>query len=145
MYGLRFETWTNQIARYMQTSFEHAQEPKAEEIGNWEEVVGKRPLNKFIFMMEPSRIAEIRPMVEERIGKSGHLTQAVENMLEVLPPDASKGFGVQQLLNSINVQPEDVLAIGDAENVSRMHHGVLSDFDFLYYALLTLLCFVVVL
>lgn len=85
---------------------------------NWEQVVGHRPLNKFIYMADSSRIDEIRPLVEERIGKKGHLTQALGYMLEVLPPDASKGYGVSQFLKSLAVEPKNVLAIGDAENVS---------------------------
>lgn len=48
----------------------------------------------------------------------GHLTQAQSNMLEVLPPNASKGNGVKRLLKSLNILPEHVMAIGDAENVS---------------------------
>lgn len=95
-------------------------EPDPTAIGNWNEAIGKRPLNKFIYMAEPSHIDEIRPLIAERIGDAGHLTQAQSNMLEVLPPNASKGNGVRRLLKSLNIPPEHVMAIGDAENDLEM-------------------------
>lgn len=94
------------------------QEPQPEPVGDWETVIGKRPLNKFIFMAEPERINEIRPLVQRSVGQSGHLTQAQSNMLEVLPLGSSKGYGVKRLLEAEKVNARNVLAIGDAENVS---------------------------
>mmetsp|Transcript_11816 Transcript_11816/g.25656 ORF Transcript_11816/g.25656 Transcript_11816/m.25656 type:complete len:89 (-) Transcript_11816:138-404(-) len=41
-------------------------------------------------------------------------------MLEVLPLDASKGAGVSQMLNELGVSPDNVFAIGDAENDIEM-------------------------
>eukprot|EP00177_Eucheuma_denticulatum_P004749 GFKZ01008633.1.p1 GENE.GFKZ01008633.1~~GFKZ01008633.1.p1 ORF type:complete len:121 (-),score=24.50 GFKZ01008633.1:35-397(-) len=67
-------------------------------------------------MADKGRIDEIRPEVAKRIGAAGSLTQAQGNMLEVLPPGASKGYGVQKLLERLGVEVGDVLAIGDAEN-----------------------------
>lgn len=69
-------------------------------------------------MADPKRIDEIRPLVQRSIGESGRLTQAQSNMLEVLPLGSSKGHGVKRLLEAENVDPQNVLAIGDAENVS---------------------------
>lgn len=91
-------------------------EPDPINVGKWETVIGKKSLNKMIFMAEPSRVDAIRPIVQERIGRMCHLTQAQDNMLEVLPPDASKGDGVRRLLEHLNIKPQNVLAIGDAEN-----------------------------
>lgn len=71
-------------------------------------------------MAEPSHIDEMRPIVAERIGDMGHLTQAQSNMLEVLPPDACKGNGVRRLAKSLGIDVEEIMAIGDAENVRPM-------------------------
>lgn len=101
------------------------QEPFPLAIGDWGDAIGKRPLNKFIYMAEPSHIDEIRPIVAERIGNLGHLTQAQSNMLEVLPPNASKGNGVRRLLGSLQIAPEHVMAIGDAENVRHAPKAIL--------------------
>lgn len=103
------------------TNDELPQEPEPEEIGRWEDVLGKRTLNKLIFMAEPARIDSVRPLVHERVGHVASLTQAQSNMLEVLPPGSSKGEGVRYLLDRLGVAPENVLAIGDAENVRRAH------------------------
>lgn len=94
-----------------------SQEPAAEEIGVWESVIGKRPINKLIIMAEPDEINRVRPYVESKIGSDGHLTQAQGNMLEVLPPGASKGLGVRHFLDYMKIPSDNVLAIGDAENV----------------------------
>lgn len=91
-------------------------EPDPEVIDSWEEFAQSAPLNKMIFMAEPARIDEIRPAVQKRVGDEGTLTQAQGNMLEVLPKGASKGDGVRRLLKSVDVEPKEVLAIGDAEN-----------------------------
>lgn len=87
-------------------------------MGEWDKALAEVPLNKFVFMGHPDRIKEIRPIVSERIGNMGCLTQAQSNMLEVLPPNSSKGDGVRRLLREVNISPDNVLAIGDAENVS---------------------------
>lgn len=91
-------------------------EPVAEDIGDWGNVIGSKTLNKMIFMADGSRIDEVRPHIQKRIGHLCHLTQAQDNMLEVLPPDANKGDGVRRLLKHLGVDPGNVLAIGDAEN-----------------------------
>lgn len=93
------------------------QEPAAEEIGVWESVIGKRSINKLIMMAEPDEINRVRPYIESKIGNDGHLTQAQGNMLEVLPPGASKGLGVRHFMDHMGIASENVLAIGDAENV----------------------------
>lgn len=93
------------------------QEPDPQRVESWEAVIGMRPLNKFIFMAEPSRIDAIRPLIAERVGDMGSLTQAQGNMLEVLPPLSSKGDGLTALLSHLDIVAENVLAIGDAENV----------------------------
>jgi hydroxymethylpyrimidine pyrophosphatase-like HAD family hydrolase len=46
------------------------------------------------------------------------VTQAVSNMLELLPSDCHKGYGVQQLLQYYNIT--NVCSIGDAENDIEM-------------------------
>lgn len=94
-----------------------SKEPDPVAVGDWNDAIGKRPLNKFIYMAEPAVIDEVRPLVEERLGDIGDFTQAQSNMLEVLPPNASKGNGVRRLLKSLDIPLEHVLAIGDAENV----------------------------
>lgn len=91
-------------------------EPEVTVIPSWQEVIGKRTLNKMIMMANPDRINEIRPSVENQLGAISHLTQAQPDMLEVLPPLSSKGDGVRRLLDHLGIDPKFVLAVGDAEN-----------------------------
>lgn len=92
-------------------------EPEPVSIGSWEKVIEDDiPVNKFIYMAEPEHIDRIRPTVESQIGDMATITQAQSNMLEVLPPNTSKGNGVRQLLSNLNINPSNCLAIGDAEN-----------------------------
>lgn len=91
-------------------------EPEVTVIPSWEQVIGKRTLNKFIMMAHPDKIDEIRPSVQAQLGTIAHLTQAQPDMLEILPPLSSKGDGVRRLLDRLSVDPKNVLAVGDAEN-----------------------------
>lgn len=54
------------------------------------------------------------------IGKQQLSRQAMEDMIEVLPPNASKGDGVKRLLESFGGSFDDLLALGDAENDVEM-------------------------
>ncbi len=67
------------------------QEPDPRVVGDWENVIGRQTLNKFIFMAEPRRIDEIRPHVQETLQGRAVLTQAQSNMLEVLPLGVVQG------------------------------------------------------
>lgn len=73
-------------------------------------------INKMIFMAHPDVIDEIRPHVQRQMKGHATLTQAQDNMLEVLPKGTNKGHGVLQLLKHVDVNPNNVMAIGDAEN-----------------------------
>lgn len=58
-------------------------------------------------------------MERQLIGRAT-LTTALAGMLEVLPKDASKGAGLQVVLQELGIAPENVLAMGDAENDVEM-------------------------
>lgn len=93
-------------------------EPVPEVVGSWESVLDSMPLNKFIYLGDADHITALRPAVEEAVGSQGTITQALPDMLEVLPPGASKGDGVRRLLEGAfgGVVPAAVMALGDAEN-----------------------------
>ena len=82
----------------------------------WEQIARDERANKLILLGEPERLAGLRPSLAERLGASASLTCAIPTMLEVLPAGGSKGKGVRALLDRLGVAPEEVMAIGDAEN-----------------------------
>eukprot|EP00871_Galdieria_phlegrea_P005011 jgi/Galph1/5510/GphlegSOOS_G4192.1 len=97
-------------------------EPVPEPIGSWENLLaeGKATINKMMFMDKPERLDKIRPYIEGVLDEYCHITQAVPGMLEVLPLGASKGQGLLKLLQSLGIDPQDVMAIGDGENDVEM-------------------------
>ena len=61
-------------------------------------------------------IDAIRPRWEASFGSRAEVTQAVPNMLEVLPPGNGKARGVETLLAHLGVDVDKVVAVGDGEN-----------------------------
>lgn len=58
--------------------------------------------------------------MQKRLGEQASITTALSGMLEVLPPGASKCAGMQMVLKRLDISPENVLAMGDAENDIEM-------------------------
>ena len=91
-------------------------EPAPELAGAWPAIAAHQPLNKLIVLAPKERVAALRPLLAQRLGDSADLTQAIPEMLEVLPVGGSKGAGVRALLAHTGIPAEATLAIGDAEN-----------------------------
>jgi Cof subfamily protein (haloacid dehalogenase superfamily) len=77
-------------------------------------------IHKLILLGPPSLITSIRPFLASYLGPRATLTQAQGDMLEVLPSGGSKGLGVQKLLEALQVDKSNILAIGDQENDVEM-------------------------
>lgn len=80
-------------------------------------------IHKVIFMADDPNIQnDVRPVVEKELAAYNvALTSAIEGMVEVLPPGASKGKGVQFVLEHVlKVKPAAVMALGDGENDVEM-------------------------
>ena len=82
--------------------------------------VGVLPIMKVIFMATEDKINSIRNQVEATFTGKAAITTAIPGMLELLPLGASKGAGVEWLLNRLGVEPSRVMAIGDGENDVEM-------------------------
>lgn len=93
----------------------------AEVIGPLQNVVGTLPINKVIAVGEPRAITGLRWQLTMQIGGAARVMQAgVPEMLEVLPPGASKGWALRQLLKTLKIDAANVMAVGDAENDIEM-------------------------
>ena len=68
----------------------------------------------------PAFSAALRQQLIGLIGEQATLTQALINSVEILPHGASKGAGVAWLLSHLGIDPQRVLAMGDAENDVEM-------------------------
>ncbi|KAH7622674.1 putative Endoribonuclease YBEY, chloroplastic [Nannochloris sp. 'desiccata'] len=95
-------------------------EPTPEGIGPLHSQIGVLPIMKVIFMAPEERITAIRPAAERTFSGRAALTAAIPGMLEVLPSGASKGAGVEWLLERLGIDPERCMGIGDGENDVEM-------------------------
>ncbi|BBN10357.1 probable rRNA maturation factor [Marchantia polymorpha subsp. ruderalis] len=96
-------------------------EPKAEVIPSLRDLMESCPIQKLLFYSTPEDIKyKIRPYWAENVRGRATLVQALDDMLEILPPGQSKGAGVKLLLDNLGVHPEEIMAIGDGENDIEM-------------------------
>lgn len=96
-------------------------EPAPEVVGPLQNWVEALPVNKLLIVGEPQAVSALRWHLGHVVGRSARLVQAGwPNMVELLPPGASKGAMLARLLNDLNLKPAQVMAIGDAENDIEM-------------------------
>jgi Cof subfamily protein (haloacid dehalogenase superfamily) len=98
-------------------------EPVAEEVGPLQNVLDSVPVNKLLVVApgDARRITALRWQLSMQIDRGARLLQAgIDDMLEILPPSASKGAGVKLLIKEMGIPAEAVLAMGDAENDIEM-------------------------
>jgi Cof subfamily protein (haloacid dehalogenase superfamily) len=97
-------------------------EPLPEEVGPLQNLLDEIPVHKLLALKpgEPRRIKALRWQLQAQLDGQGRLVQALDDMLEILPPGASKGAALKVLLKELNIPAERVLAIGDGENDIEM-------------------------
>lgn len=96
-------------------------EPLPEAVGPLQNVLNDTPINKLMIVGEPRAIKGLRWNLNLQVGTAGRVVQAgLPQMLEVLPPNCSKGAALRMVLRDLHTPPENVLAIGDAENDIEM-------------------------
>ena len=105
--------------KYTDLLHDHYREPKPEVVGSLIPWVGQITMNKLLISDEVTT-ARTRAALEQLVGDNAVVVQAVPHYLEVLPPNTSKGKGLRWLLAHLNIDPADVLAIGDGENDLEM-------------------------
>jgi len=97
------------------------QEPMPEAVGPLQNILDAMPINKLIAIGEPHRIKSLRWQLSMQLNGSVRLMQThLIEMLEILPPGASKGTALKVVLKDLGVGAHEVLAIGDAENDVEM-------------------------
>lgn len=96
-------------------------EPLPETVGSLQNIINDLPIHKLIALGEPAAIKALRWQLNQQVGGRARLVQAgVPEMVEILPPNASKGTALRQLLKILRLSADSVLAIGDAENDIEM-------------------------
>jgi len=97
-------------------------EPVPEAVGPLQNLLGNTPINKIIAIRlnDARRITALRWQLGVQLGGKAKLTQALLDMLEILPPGASKGTALKVLLRDMGIASANVMAIGDGENDIEM-------------------------
>lgn len=95
-------------------------EPVPEVISPLEGVPDKLPVHKLLLIDEPARITDARQDLSKLLDGQASITQALPIAIEILPHGASKGAGFRHLLESLDIPPENTMAVGDGENDIEM-------------------------
>lgn len=107
---------TDELMKY------HEGAPEA--VGPLQNLLDRLPINKVlaIKLAQPRAVMALRWQLGAQMNGTGRLVQALDDMLEILPPGASKGAALKILLKDLDIAAEQVMAIGDAENDIEMVH-----------------------
>ncbi|MBZ0295868.1 MAG: HAD family hydrolase [Anaerolineae bacterium] len=98
-------------------------EPEPEVVGPLQNILDDTPINKVLAVSgdDGKRINALRWQLSMQIGGAARLMQAgLPDMLEILPPGASKGAALRTLIKEMNIPASQVMAIGDGENDIEM-------------------------
>ena len=71
---------------------------------------------KTMFMAEPEILATVRPKLEEHFGETAYIAQTTRTFLEILDAKASKGKGLEFVMQHCSLKKEEIIAFGDEEN-----------------------------
>jgi Cof subfamily protein (haloacid dehalogenase superfamily) len=92
-----------------------------EVVGALQNILIDTPIQKLLAVGDPHAIKGLRWQLSALVGGHGRLVQAaVPEMLEILPPNGSKGAALKVVCKHFKIAPEQVVAIGDAENDIEM-------------------------
>jgi Cof subfamily protein (haloacid dehalogenase superfamily) len=88
-----------------------------EAVGPLQNILWNTAIHKLSIAGDPRAITALRWQLNAQLNGKVRLLQAgVPQMVEVLPTGGGKGNALKTLLKEMNIKPEHVLAIGDAEN-----------------------------
>jgi Cof subfamily protein (haloacid dehalogenase superfamily) len=76
----------------------------------------ERPPTKLVAVAEPPVLAEIRPVLEARLGPRAFLTTSLPYLLEIGNPDVTKGSGLAFVAERLALPLDRFVAFGDGEN-----------------------------
>lgn len=101
---------------------EEYDEPAPEVVGPLQNILDEEKVNKLLVIKRhnPRKVTALRWQLSMQLDGKAKLVQALDDMLEVVPKNSSKGTALKALLKELDIAPENVLAIGDGENDIEM-------------------------
>jgi hypothetical protein len=94
-----------------------------EYVGPLQNILDTTKVNKVVAMSayDDRKAKSLRWQLNAQINGNARLMNGgVDHMVEVLPPGGSKGTALKSLLKEMKIDPQQVIAIGDAENDIEM-------------------------
>jgi len=89
------------------------------ELGDIKETLSQPGLKgciKGMFLAEPEVLTAVRAKIDERFGRSIYSAQTLRTFLEIMDAKASKGQGLELVMNHYSLKSEEIIAFGDEEN-----------------------------
>lgn len=101
---------------------EQYHEPTPEIVGPLQNILEDEQINKLLIIKRHNarKITALRWQLSMQLDGRATLVQALDDMLEMIPSNSSKGKALGVLLKEMNINAENVLAIGDGENDIEM-------------------------
>jgi Cof subfamily protein (haloacid dehalogenase superfamily) len=100
-------------------------EPTAEVVGPLQNVLDDIPFNKLIAFKDGQSIKPLSWQLKMQHNGAVKLTPVMlDTGLQIMRPNTSKGTALKALLKELKLQPEEVMAVGDAENDLEMFAAV---------------------
>ena len=114
-------TLTRQITDLIRDYTVPYHEPLPELVGPLQNILWTTPVHKLIALGEPRAVTGLRWQLNTMLSGKAKITQAgIPFMVEILPPGGGKASALKTLLKELHIAPENVLALGDAENDIEM-------------------------
>jgi Cof subfamily protein (haloacid dehalogenase superfamily) len=95
-------------------------EPEPEFVGPLSALTQSVAFNKAILVQAPDKMPALKEQVAARIDGTADIVLSAPFLLEIIPKGTSKGAGLAWLLDYLQVSPDEVLALGDADNDIEM-------------------------
>lgn len=96
-------------------------EPPAEAVGPLQNLLDALPVNKLLAFKADHSIKPLQWQLKMQFNGALKLTPVMlDSALQIMPAAASKGAALKLLMKDLKLRPEQVLAIGDAENDLEM-------------------------
>lgn len=125
-HGFSNEKWY--LENYNDTAKAYGEKSKLKEnLINFDDMKNLN-FNKFMYINSPEKTQEINSYIIKKYNKQVYKGLSSSTFLEIMNPNVSKGNGIKFLLEKYDLNPDEVMAFGDAENdlemLSAVKYGV---------------------
>lgn len=78
------------------------------------------PILKIMLVGSKNKIDKIIKIIPKKLKEKYNVVRSASIYLEFLNKDVSKGYGIEKLCNELNLNKEEIICVGDAENDIHM-------------------------